>query len=242
MKKMLLSALILSLGLSSCSYMAGAQTSLAVHQDAKLGPILTDDKGMTLYLYTKDTPNVTNCYDQCAVAWPPLTATKLPKLPKGTPGTLTLVPRKDGSQQVAYNGWPLYYWVKDTKPGETTGQNVGKVWYVLNPGPVLQTAKAGDLGTILTGANGMTLYMFTKDTPGVSNCYDQCAVNWPPLLVGFTPTAVDGVKGKLGTTTRKDGSMQVTYNDMPLYYWIKDAKVGDTTGQNVGGVWFVVNP
>jgi predicted lipoprotein with Yx(FWY)xxD motif len=85
--------------------------------------------------------------------------------------------------------------------------------------------------------------MFTKDEPSVSNCYDQCAAAWPPLLTtNATPTGPDSISAGLGTTTRTDGSLQVTYNGMPLYYWISDQKPGDTTGQNVGGVWFVVNP
>jgi predicted lipoprotein with Yx(FWY)xxD motif len=77
-----------------------------------------------------------------------------------------------------------------------------------------------------------------------SNCYDQCAINWPPLLVaqGETPTAGDGVTGKLDVIDRTDGTKQVAYNGMPLYYWFKDVVPGDATGQNVGSVWFVQAP
>ena len=107
---------------------------------------------------------------------------------------------------------------------------------------VLATHADAQLGTFLTDAKGMTLYLFTKDVPGISNCYDQCAVNWPPLLTDGSATGPDLVAGGLGTTERKDGALQVTYNGQPLYYWINDHKPGDTTGQNVGGVWFIVNP
>jgi predicted lipoprotein with Yx(FWY)xxD motif len=99
-----------------------------------------------------------------------------------------------------------------------------------------------ELGSILTDADGMTLYLYTKDDPGVSNCYEQCAVAWPPLLTEGTPVADTALGGKLGTTERTDGALQVTYNGMPLYYWFKDTAAGETTGQNVGGVWFVINP
>lgn len=100
------------------------------------------------------------------------------------------------------------------------------------------------LGTYLVAQNGMTLYKYTPDTPGVSNCTGQCAVNWPPYTVPDPASlSVDpSIKGKISTTKRSDGTSQVTYNDVPLYYYIKDMKPGDTTGQNVGGVWFVVNP
>jgi predicted lipoprotein with Yx(FWY)xxD motif len=156
-------------------------------------------------------------------------------------GTTT---RTDGGLQVTYNGMPLYYWAQDQKPGDTTGQNVGGVWFVVNPGDAqtLGVRASGDLGDILVDPRGMTLYLYTKDEPSVSNCYDQCAAAWPPLMTDAPPTGPDAVAGGLGTTTRTDGGLQVTYNGMPLYYWAKDQKPGDTTGQNVGGVWFVVNP
>lgn len=98
-------------------------------------------------------------------------------------------------------------------------------------------------GKILVNSQGMTLYLYTKDTPNTSNCYDQCATNWPPLIVSGTPTGgADIDSAKLGTTKRTDGSMQVTYNGWPLYTYISDKAAGDTTGQNVGSVWFVVSP
>jgi len=98
-----------------------------------------------------------------------------------------------------------------------------------------------ELGPFLTDTAGMTLYIFSKDEPGVSNCYDQCAVNWPPLLVadGQFSAGGEGLTAEFGTTERTDGTLQVTYNSWPLYYWIDDAAVGDTTGQGVGGVWAV---
>ena len=89
------------------------------------------------------------------------------------------------------------------------------------------------LGTVLTDANGMTLYTFDKDVDGVSACYEKCAVNWPPLLAPEGAEADDD----FGLTERSDGTMQWTYYGMPLYLWIKDANPGDTTGDGVGGVW-----
>jgi predicted lipoprotein with Yx(FWY)xxD motif len=88
---------------------------------------------------------------------------------------------------------------------------------------------------VLTDTNGMTLYTWDKDEQGVaSNCYDQCAVNWPPLLVP-ADTAVDG---DWSLIDRKDSDMKiVAYKGWPLYLWIKDTKPGDTTGDGVGGTW-----
>jgi predicted lipoprotein with Yx(FWY)xxD motif len=100
------------------------------------------------------------------------------------------------------------------------------------------------LGAFLTASDGMTLYIFTNDEPGVTNCYDQCAVNWPPLMLedGQTLAAGEGVTGELATTEREDGGLQITYNGWPLYYWVKDEAPGDSTGHGVGGVWAVATP
>jgi len=111
-------------------------------------------------------------------------------------------------------------------------------------GPVvLQVATNDKLGKFLADDKGMTLYMYTKDTKDTTNCYDKCAQAWPPLLQSDKPTVKDGVDASLlGTTTRKDGTIQVTYAGMPLYYFFKDKVAGDVTGQNSNNVWYVVAP
>jgi len=113
---------------------AAADATLNVATDAKLGQILVDGKGMTLYMYTKDEPNKSNCSGACLDAWPPLLTQGNPTLGPGVDpalvGTATL---PDGTQIVTYNQMPLYYWYKDTKPGDTTGQGNKDVWYVVNP-------------------------------------------------------------------------------------------------------------
>jgi predicted lipoprotein with Yx(FWY)xxD motif/plastocyanin len=97
------------------------------------------------------------------------------------------------------------------------------------------------LGDYLTGPNGLTLYVFTKDTGGTSACTGACATSWPPFVLssGATAQAGTGVTGTFATITRADGTTQVTYMGAPLYYFAKDRYAGDVTGQGVGGVWFV---
>jgi predicted lipoprotein with Yx(FWY)xxD motif len=242
----------------------GAAT-VSLGTNALLGSFLTDDKSMTLYLFTKDTPNTSNCYEKCAIAWPPLLTTGDPVAGEGVDtallGTTT---RTDGTTQVTYNGWPLYYYEKDKAPGDVVGQNVGDVWFVVSPegemvgtaatevpaatepaaagGATVSLVENATLGSFLVDDKGMTLYLFTKDTPNTSNCYEKCAIAWPPLLTTGDPVADDGVDAALlGTTNRTDGTIQVTYNGWPLYYYEKDKVPGDVTGQDVGGVWFVVS-
>jgi len=87
--------------------------------------VFADAKGMTLYTFDKDTTGKSVCNGNCAKNWPPLSAAA-----GSTPtGDWTVVTRDDGSLQWAYKGKPLYTWIKDSKPGETTGDGVGAVWH-----------------------------------------------------------------------------------------------------------------
>ncbi len=106
--------------------------------------------------------------------------------------------------------------------------------------PTIGTATSATLGAYLTGPNGLTLYIKTSDTANTSTCTGACLSSWPALTVtaGQNAVAGTGVTGALGTFTRADGTTQVTYNGLPLYYWVSDTKAGDTTGQGIGG--FVV--
>jgi predicted lipoprotein with Yx(FWY)xxD motif len=94
----------------------------------------------------------------------------------------------------------------------------------------------------LTDRSGMTLYLFTKDELGISNCEGGCLVNWPVFYVEKIEVA-SGLKAEdFDTIVNSEGSKQTTYKSIPLYYYIKDSKPGDTTGDGVGGVWFLVEP
>ncbi|MER5624751.1 hypothetical protein ABT061_27330 [Streptosporangium sp. NPDC002544] len=100
------------------------------------------------------------------------------------------------------------------------------------------------IGKVLVGEGGRTLYLFEKDKGGKSSCSGPCAQAWPPYLTNGKPKAGKGVKEQLlGTTKRDDGTTQVTYNHYPLYYFIKDTKAGETTGQDLnsfGADWYAV--
>ena len=93
-------------------------------------------------------------------------------------------------------------------------------------------------GAILTNEVGMSLYVFDKDTQGVSNCNSQCADNWPPLAAATD----DQADGDYGIVTRADGSLQWSYKGQPLYLWVKDKAAGDTTGDGVKNVWHLARP
>lgn len=126
-------ALLVAL-IGSSLALAQDDATVATSETPELGTFLTDPEGMTLYLFTNDEPGVSNCSGDCLANWPAFVAEDPLTLPEGVPGELTQITRDDGTQQVAYNGWPLYYWVQDQAPGDTTGQGVGDVWYVVAPG------------------------------------------------------------------------------------------------------------
>ena len=231
----------------------GAQVKLTAN--AVIGqPILTDVEGKILYMYTKDEKGKSN---YTGANWPTFATTGAPWGGEGVKSELlSTFKREDGATQVVYNGWPLYYYKPDLKPGDMMGQNVGGIWYVMNgAGDVIRTAidgkplpvtykvaPAGTLGPVLTTADGMTLSMFARDTKDVSACSRNCAATWPPLTVAAgSPVPGAGIdQWLMGSFKREDGTTQATYKGMPLYTYKPDLKAGDTTGQKVGDNWFVV--
>lgn len=111
---------------------------------------------------------------------------------------------------------------------------------------VVRVREVPDVGAVLTGPNGRTLYLFDRDRAGQSTCFGGCADDWPPLTTTAAPVAGEAVNpGLLGTSKRPDGSAQVVYNGHPVYYYIGDELPGQTTGGTVfsmGGTWYVLSP
>ncbi len=109
------------------------------------------------------------------------------------------------------------------------------------------TKKHGKLGTILAaGPKNLTVYLFEGDSGSTSHCTGPCAKAWPPVTVSGTPTATSPAETALvSTTTRADGTKQLTYKGHPLYYFIKDKDNGDAYGEGVkafGASWYVLKP
>jgi predicted lipoprotein with Yx(FWY)xxD motif len=109
---------------------------------------------------------------------------------------------------------------------------------------VALAAAETDAGTSLVGPDEMTLYVFTQDSEGESTCSGDCAELWPPFEVPSEVTidVAEGVTGEVGLIERDDGTTQVTYDGMPLYFYAEDAEPGDAEGEGVGGVWFIASP
>ncbi len=233
----------------------GQGVTVNVAQDPKLGSILVDGKGLTLYAWKNDQPGVSTCSGKCLANWPPLLAS----------GTLTAgtglnasdfgtTQTTDGRTMVTYNNEPLYYFIGDKNPGDTKGQGIGNVWFVVAPksstgsasqsqGLVVNISQNAKLGNILVDSNGMTLYTWKNDTMGVSTCSGKCLANWPAFLASATVTPGAGLNASdFGTAQTTDGHTMVTYKGAPLYYFIGDKSAGDTNGQGIGNVWYAAVP
>jgi predicted lipoprotein with Yx(FWY)xxD motif len=225
---------------------------LQVANHPTLGTIVVAPNGMTLYTFSNDTPGVSNCVGACLDLWPAYTVDATVALvAPSVPGEIGVIAQADGRLHITLNGLPLYFYASDAAPGDATGQGVGDVWFVV---PVVAAAPSAasefllnaslsrDLGSILTASTGMTLYIFTNDTPGVSNCIAQCLETWPAFTVDAAATlnAVPGIGGTISVLQRPDGLSQVMLDNRPLYFFAGDTQPGDVTGQGVGDVWFVV--
>src|SRR5665811_752660 len=115
------------------------------------------------------------------------------------------------------------------------------------PSLTIATYKTPEDGTLISGANNRTLYVLTADEKSssahekLSTCYGGCAAVWPPVLASGTPAVAGKANASLlGLTTRRDGTKQVTYNGLPLYYYVADAKAGQATGNHLKdgfGLW-----
>ncbi len=219
--------------------------------------ILTDAQGKTLYYFKPDTATTSACTSSCADNWPPLLATgsSTPTSATSLPGKLTMQTTANGNQ-VEYNGHLLYTFAGDSGPGLTKGEGLFGKWFVATPdlaegnnstgsgsnsNAIIKTATAmvsGKSETVLTNAQGKTLYYFTPDTTTTSACTGSCAQNWPPLLStgSSTPTSATTLPGKLSAQTTANGN-QVEYNGHLLYTFAGDSGPGQTNGQGLLGKW-----
>ena len=272
-------ALTLSLSLAGCKKddtTPPAVPNVKLSSSTTLGNFLTDSVGNTLYFFALDVAGANTCTSAtCNPTWPVYYGGRI-TAPSGLKSSdFTTKKTLDGRNQTYYKGWPLYYFapaVNGTNTREaaglTSGNGVGSVWHVLNPGNnvvlgrksvVDQTTNASSTKTYLVDAQGRTLYYFAKDdafpTTKPTNCVDGCASAWPALLLD-APVVPSSLKASdFGTITRSQttasgpyGSStsttsQLTYKGHPLYYFTGDNTTrGQVTGDHLssfGDFWYV---
>ncbi|MGY5352501.1 COG4315 family predicted lipoprotein [Wenyingzhuangia sp. IMCC45533] len=222
------------------------QSTVKLASNTTHGSILTDDKGMSLYFFSKDTKEISECTNGCKAAWPVFYTNDL-KLDEGLNvsdfGTIT---RTDGDKQTTYKGWPLYYFASDDVAGDTKGDKVGNNWFVAKPNYSVMYGQAklsgsDELTFYMTSATGRTIYLFANDKKDTNNYTRQDFSNnatWPIISLDLdeVPSVFD--KSDFGKIT-VHGRSQITYKGWPLYYFGSDTERGDAKG--VSGVWPIVN-
>lgn len=217
---------------------------VAVGEDARGAHILTDGAGMTLYYFTRDVAGESVCEGGCLENWPAFSdeiGDVADELAIADFGTIT---RADGTVQNTYKGWPLYYFVRDQKPGDLLGDGVNEIWYTVPAGGFsVAIGTDAEFGNYLVDGMGNSLYLFTNDSENVSVCTGDCEDRWPVFAVDGelnVPSALSA--DDFGTITRADGSSQTTYKGTPLYYFFRDEARGDVNGQGALEVWYLVQP
>ncbi len=219
-----------------------AQQPVTEQTEVKLsGNHIVDGKGITLYLFTKDVLGDSKCTAGCLNSWPIFYQEKISVSSGLTPTDFGTITRDDGKKQTTYKGWPLYYYSGDVNPGDARGEGVNKVWFIARPDYTVFIADKDNMKFIVD-AKGNTLYNFTRDTPGVSNCKGGCLKVWPVFFEEniVAPSIMN--TSDFGVITNSEGSKQTTYKQMPLYHYINDTKRGDTNGEGVNNAWFVIEP
>ena len=226
---------------------AGASATLMVATDARLGDHLVDGSGRSLYYFAKDVPAgsghaaVSNCDVGCLPIWPIFGADNVVAqgFDQADVGQFT---RSDGSTQATYKGFPLYYYSGDTAAGESKGEGLFGLWYVVHDPTysISQLSKAGEAATYLTDAAGRALYTFARDTVGTSTtppataCTTAgCIASWHVFLAGEVIVPSDLLAADFTVFLRADGVQQSAYRGRPLYQYVGDTAPGETNGRAV---------
>ena len=229
--------------------------TLMVATDARLGSHLVDGSSQSLYYFAKDVPAggtqaaVSNCNADCLPVWPIFHADSV--VAQGIDAAnVAEFTRSDGTKQTTYKGFPLYYFAGDASAGESKGEGLNGLWYVVHE-PTYSVAllsKASEATRYLTDGAGRALYYFARDTVGTSTtppvtaCTSAaCMANWLIFLTDQVTVPSDLVAADFTVYTRADGMQQSAYKGHPLYYYVGDAAPGETNGRGIPD-WQTIDP
>jgi len=218
-----------------------AGSTVIVASQSTVGSYLATPQGMALYYFARDIPGsgTTACAGACASLWPAFNAGTISVQPPLVANDFGSFMPPSGAMQTTYQGWPLYLYSKDTGPGQVNGNGYLSIWYVMNPGYTVMIMDNSTVGPYLSDPAGMTLYVFSHDTPGsgISACSGTCQSLWPPFYAKTIVVPTGAAPADFGSIQRSDGSMQTTYKGLPLYYYSADTKAGELQGHGYLGIW-----
>ncbi|MDP2709351.1 MAG: hypothetical protein Q8O93_04920 [bacterium] len=227
---------------------ASAQ-AVRLNSKAGLDDYLVDAKGMTLYYFSNDVIGRSNCLGGCLTVWPPFYADELEVQAPLKKDDFGSAENQSGVKFATYKGWPLYYYQPDQNPGDTLGEGVNNIWYVMTE-PFYNVMILNNLakGVYLADNRGLALYYFDNDIPATagapaqSNCTGQCLALWPIFASEqiVAPSFINN--GDFSIITRPDGATQAVYKGRPLYYYANDNNSGETNGDGFNNVWHLVKP
>ena len=238
------------------------RNKVAIMSTSAHGNVLTDGDGNVLYVFAPDVKGDSKCEGGCIANWPVYNADQVQAGAGLQASAFGQITRSDGSMQVTYKGWPLYYFVGDKQAGDINGDGVNSTWFVASPDYTLMIASGqlvgadgktyksdytqGD-GTTLyfTDSHGRTLYIFNHDSKDTNNFTKSDFSNdsfWP-IYYEEINTLPSGMNKQDFGEIMVYGKQQLTYRGWPVYYFGQDAMRGDTKGVSVPqpGVWPILN-
>jgi len=239
------------------------KSDVKITNNAKFGKILTDSEGISLYFFSKDTKDTSECLSGCLDNWPIFYEENLTVATGLNLSDFATITRSDGLKQNTYKGWPLYYFANDAVSGDTNGDKVNNVWYIAKPDYSLMYVVSQLVGAdginyksdytegegvtfYITDIDGQTLYTFIKDSENSNNFTEDDFSNndiWPIAEINLDklPSILDANDFN---TIDVFGRTQLTYKGWPMYYFGQDAERGDNKGVSVpvpGGIWPIAN-
>src|SRR3989339_768306 len=226
--------------------------TINISSSASSGSFLADANGKTLYYFVNDTVGKSNCTGQCQTSWPIFYSPNIVASSQLDISDFGQIKNENGQNQTTYYGWPLYYYAGDNAPGDTNGQGLQNIWFVVaNPEYNVLLMNNPVSKIYLSDNSGKALYYFKSDIKGtatsdpLSKCTGACLATWPIFSApgGGQITAPALLKiSDFKEFTRPDGTSQLSYKGWPLYSYSKDIKSGDTKGDAFNNLWYLVKP
>jgi predicted lipoprotein with Yx(FWY)xxD motif len=223
------------------------QNTIVLEQKDGIGSYLADGNRKTLYYFAKDSINISTCDQACQAVWPLYYAENI-NIPNSlNKADFGQIVNTEGKKQTTYKGWPLYYYEPDKNPGDTLGEGVNDVWFVLtDPFYTVMILNKESIGNYFTDSKGIALYYSTKDLRGTettdpkSNCIGSCAQTWPIFSTEkiIVPPLIDAENFQKMQT-----GGQISYLGWPLYYYLPDDNNSENIkGNNINNSWYLAKP
>jgi predicted lipoprotein with Yx(FWY)xxD motif len=234
---------------------SGGASNTFTLQSTTLGQVIGTANGLSLYVFNTDTaatsttPPVSTCTGGCLGNWPIYYGTPVSVPPGLLASDFASFDRGSGVMQSTYQGWPLYTYSADTAVGDVKGEGAASKWYTVKlpfttPGATTFTLQTTTLGSVISTANGLSLYVLTTDTAAtgstapVSTCSGVCLGNWPVYYGNPVSVPKGLLASDFGSFDRGGNVMQSTYKGWPLYTYSADTAVGDVKGEGAASKWY----